>query len=121
MAATATAAHVPFSWYEPMWLGPTSGDGDDGVGIAGGGGASSGFPNGGGGGGGGSSFVAPAGTGVTSAADHSGDGEVTITYDPSTDSCPTPPTTPGPEPGPDGGAVAGGPAVAVMAQPNFTG
>ena len=65
--------------------------------------------------------MAGAGTQVTSSANHSGDGEVTITYDPATDSCPTPPTPPGPEPGPDGGAAPGGAAVAVIAQPNFTG
>ena len=72
------------------------------------------------GGGGGSSFVAPAGTGITSAANPTSNGEAVITYDPVNDACPVPPTPPGP-PGPDGGAAPGGAAVAVISQPNFTG
>ena len=70
--------------------------GGGGGGIAGGAGGGGGYGGGGGstnfaGGGGGSSFVIPTGT-ITSAfaANQNGNGQVTITYDPTTDSCPTP-------------------------------
>jgi hypothetical protein len=44
-----------------------------------------------GGGGGGSSFAAVGATGTTSGISaRTGNGQVTITYDPSTDSCPVP-------------------------------
>jgi hypothetical protein len=75
------------------------------------------------GGGGGSSFVAPEAIQIGGSRDHSGNGEVTITHDPSTDSCTEPPPPP---PGPDGadgadGAAGPGAQVAVVAQPRFTG
>ena len=64
--------------------------------------------------------MAPAGTGVSNSVDNTGGGSVTISYGPTTDSCPTPPTPPTSAPN-GGGAGAGGAAVAVVAQPNFTG
>jgi hypothetical protein len=74
------------------------------------------------GGGGGSSFAAPDASDVDGFTDNTGDGQVTITFDPSTDACPEPP------PGPDGdggdgadGAAACGAPVAVVSQPRFTG
>jgi hypothetical protein len=90
-------------------------------GAGSGGGAGINEPGDGAGGGGGSSFVAPEGTAIASAVNNTGNGSVSIRYDPATDSCPTPPTPPGPEPDPDGGVTPGGAAVAVVAQPNFTG
>src|ERR1700730_7748371 len=61
--------------------------------------------NSGGSGGGGSSFATAAATDVSSGANsRTGDGQVTISFDPATDSCPTPASTP-----------------AVVATPRFTG
>ncbi|MGH9025380.1 MAG: hypothetical protein ACRDWD_04590, partial [Acidimicrobiia bacterium] len=60
-----------------------------GGGYGGGGGNSGNF----GGGAGGSSFVAAGATNVTSSASsRTGDGQVTITFDATTDSCPPTPT-----------------------------
>jgi hypothetical protein len=72
------------------------------------------------GGGGGSSFVAVGATDVTSAASAlTGDGQVTISYDPATDSCPTePPATPTAPTTPTAAAPAAQPVTAVA---RFTG
>jgi hypothetical protein len=60
-------------------------------GAGGGGGYGGGGGGGPGGGGGGSSFAVANATNVSSGpSTRSADGQVTITYDPSTDSCPTP-------------------------------
>ena len=86
---------------------PSGGGGGGGTGFGGGGGAlagdgggGGGFGGGGGGGGnfsggaGGSSFIAAGATNVSSAASTlTGDGQVTITFDLATDSCPPTPTT----------------------------
>jgi hypothetical protein len=63
--------------------GTSTADSGGGGGYGGGGGAVSA-----GGGGGGSSFGPASATSVVSS--RTGDGQVTISYDPSTDSCPTP-------------------------------
>jgi hypothetical protein len=60
-----------------------------------------------GGGGGGSSFVAAGATNVSSGVSSlSGDGQITISFDPASDGCPT---------------GAGGPAAPVLVAPTFTG
>ena len=76
------------------------GGGAGGIGFGGGGGGvGAGSGDGGGGGGagyggggqgaGGSSYVTPSATQVTSSSDNAGNGSVSITYDPTTDACPT--------------------------------
>jgi hypothetical protein len=70
------------------------GFGGGGGGMLDGGGGGAGYGGGGGGaiggGGGGSSFAAPSATSTSSSAStRTGDGQVTIAYDPATDACPT--------------------------------
>jgi hypothetical protein len=67
---------------------PSGGGGGGGYGAGGGGGTRNG-------GGGGSSFVTPSATGTPSSAlsSRTGNGQVTITYDPTTDACETVPPT----------------------------
>jgi hypothetical protein len=65
--------------------GPSGGSAGGGAGYGGGGGAGG---DTGGSGGGGSSFVATGAVSPSSAATGTGDGQVTISYDPATDACP---------------------------------